>query len=153
MKDPWKCPNDCSDDSLSHIESILPHRQPFLFLSRIISIQSGQSAVAEFDIPQEHVFFQGHFPQEPIFPGVIILEIMAQTGALAILDNPANRGQIAYLAGIESARFKRPVNPGETLRAEVSIESMRMNIGRVQAKASVNGVEVARAQIRFALSV
>lgn len=152
MKDAWKCPDD-SGNGLSRIKSILPHRQPFLFLTRIISIENGQSAVAEYDIPQDHAFFQGHFPQEPIFPGVIILEMMAQTGALAILSDPANFGQTVYLAGIESARFKKPVRPGETLRAEVTVENMRMNIGRAKGKVFVNSIEIAQAQVVFALPV
>ncbi|HHY11755.1 MAG TPA: 3-hydroxyacyl-ACP dehydratase FabZ [Firmicutes bacterium] len=152
MKKPLECRNNGSED-LRRITAILPHREPFLFLSRIISVQNGQSATAEYDVPQDHVFFEGHFPQEPVFPGVIILEMMAQTGALAVLCDSGRRGQVAYLAAIESARFRRPVRPGETVRAEVEIESMRMKIGRAKGAAYVNGQEVASAHVIFALSV
>ncbi|MGI6163493.1 MAG: 3-hydroxyacyl-ACP dehydratase FabZ [Bacillota bacterium] len=139
--------------NLKRIKEILPHRDPFLFLTRIISIEQGKSAVAEFDIPQDHLFFKGHFPQEPIFPGVIILEMMAQTGALAILCDTGLKGKVAYLAGVESARFRRPVRPGQTLRAEVTIEGIRMNIGRANGKAFADGKEAAVAKVVFGLPV
>ncbi len=152
MKDFQKTSKDGGETAKS-ITAILPHREPFLFLSRIVKVENGRLAVAEYDVPEDHPFFQGHFPQEPVFPGVIILEMMAQTGALAVLNDPNKRGRLAYLAGIESARFKRPVRPGQTLRAETEIETMRMGIGKARAKAFVKDEEVASAKILFALGV
>ncbi|HHW18706.1 MAG TPA: 3-hydroxyacyl-ACP dehydratase FabZ [Firmicutes bacterium] len=136
---------------LNEIQKILPHRPPFLFVSRIISIETGRSAVAEYDVPLDLPIFEGHFPQEKILPGVIIIEMMAQTGALAILSHNDFRGKIAYLAGIESARFKRPVRPGETMRAETVIGPIRRRIGRAQGNVFVGGEEVARAVVLFAV--
>ncbi len=150
-KNPGSRDNTC--EGLRRITDILPHRPPFLFVSRIISIQPGQLAVAEYDVPQDHVFFEGHFPQEPVLPGVITLEIMAQTAALAVLSEPGRSGQLAYLAGIENARFKKPVRPGDTLRAEMEIRSMRLNLCRARGRAFVDGQEVAAAGLIFALGV
>ena len=129
---------------------ILPHRPPFLFVSRMISVQAGEQAVCEFDVPEDMPLFQGHFPQEPILPGVIVLEMMAQSGAVALLSRDDMKGKIAYLAGIESARFKRPVRPGDTIRAEVALGPVRRGIGRGQGTAYVHEQEVARATIVFA---
>lgn len=132
-------------------EDILPHRPPFLFVSRIISLDVGKSSVTEFDVDPDLPMFKGHFPQEPIMPGVIILEMMAQSGALAVLADDQYRGKVAYLAAIESARFRKPVRPGDTIRAEISIGPLRRGIGRATGKAYVGGEEVASAQITFAL--
>lgn len=152
MKDPRETPAN-RDGVLKDITAILPHREPFLFVSRIVKIEDGRLVVAEYDVPQDHPFFQGHFPQEPIFPGVIILEMMAQAGALAVLGGANKHGQVAYLAGIDSARFKEPVRPGQTLRAEVEIEFLRMGIGSARGKAFVKDKEVASAKVLFALGV
>lgn len=141
----------CECEQLRRVTGILPHRPPFLFVSRIICVQHGQSALAEYDVPQDHMFFQGHFPQEPVFPGVITLEMMAQTAALAVLAESGLSGQVAYLAAVENARFRKPIRPGDTLRAEMEIESMRMNICRARGAALVDGQEVASAVIVFAL--
>ena len=129
-----KTSKDNACEESSRITDILPHRPPFLFVTRAISIEPGRLAVAEYDIPQDHVFFQGHFPKEPVFPGVITLEMMAQTAALAVLCDGERRGQVAYLAGVESARFRRPVRPGDTLRAQMEIESMRLGICKARGK-------------------
>lgn len=130
---------------------ILPHREPFLFISRVLSITPGQKACAEYDVPPDLPVFQGHFPGQPVMPGVLILEFMAQTGALAVLSPQSAEGMIAYLAGIDSARFRRPVEPGVTLRAEVEVGSLRRGIGRGTGKVFVGDTEVASASIVFAL--
>ncbi len=132
-------------------EEILPHRQPFIFVSRILSIEPEKSAVAEYDVPHDLSILRGHFPGYPILPGVIVLEMLAQTGALAILCREEFKGRLAYLAGVDSARFRRPVNPGDTLRAEMTMDSMRLNVGRARGKVTVGGEEVARATILFAI--
>lgn len=132
-------------------EEILPHRPPFLFVTRIVSINPEKGAVAEYDVPHDLSILRGHFPGHPILPGVIVLEMLAQTGALAILSREEFKGKLAYLAGVESARFRRPVNPGDTLRGEITMDSMRLNIGRARGTVTVEGEEVARATILFAM--
>lgn len=132
-------------------EEILPHRPPFIFVSRVISIEPDKRAVAEYDVPVDLPIFQGHFPEHPVLPGVIVLEMLAQTGALALLSKGEFKGKIAYLAGVDSARFRRPVQPGDTLRAEVAMDSMRMQIGRAHGKVFVGEEEVASARIMFAI--
>ncbi len=140
-----------NDEMRKAVEAILPHRAPFLFVDRIISLVPGKSAVAEFDVSPDLPMFQGHFPQEPVMPGVIILEMLAQSGALAVLSMPEMRGKIAYLAAIESARFRRPVRPGETLRAVTELGPMKRGIGRALGVAYVGDAEAARATVAFAV--
>lgn len=130
---------------------VLPHRPPFLFISRIVSVEAGVCAVCEFDVPYDMPLFQGHFPEEPILPGVIILEMMAQSGAVALLSQEDMKGRLAYLAGIESARFRKPVRPGDVIRADVNLGSVRRRIGRGDGIAYVKDQEVARARIVFAV--
>lgn len=132
-------------------EAVLPHREPFLFVSKILEVNPGKSCLAEYHVPEDLWIFRGHFPQEPILPGVIILEMMAQTGAISVLTEKENSGKIAYLAGVEKARFKRPVRPGETLRAETYVDGFRRQIGRAHGIAYVGEKEVARAVILFAI--
>jgi 3-hydroxyacyl-[acyl-carrier-protein] dehydratase len=132
-------------------EEILPHRQPFIFVTRVLSIEPEKGAVAEYDVPHDLSILRGHFPGYPILPGVIVLEMLAQTGALAILSREEFKGRLAYLAGVDSARFRRPVSPGDTLRAEMTMDSMRLNVGRARGKVTVGGEEVARATILFAI--
>jgi len=133
------------------VEEILPHRPPFLFVSRIIALDVGHSAVTEFDVTPDLSIFKGHFPTEPILPGVIILEMMAQTGGLSLLAADDYRGKIAYLAAVESARFRKPVHPGDVLRAESRIMSVRRGVGKAVSRALVGDEEVASATIVFAV--
>ena len=154
LKDPCQTPcESVSKDDLERIKEILPHRDPFLFLTRIIRVEEGKSAIAEYDVPYDHIFFKGHFPEEPILPGVIILEMMVQIGVLAVLCDPRRKGQVVYLAGIDAARLKKPVRPGDVLRAEVTVESVKMKIGRGIGRAFVGADEVASAKIIFGLPV
>jgi len=139
------------DQMRAVIESILPHRAPFLFISRIIELEPGEKAVAEYDVPKDLSIFEGHFPQEPILPGVIILEVLAQAGALALLSLENMKGKIALLAGVETARFKRPVKPGETLRAVMTMGTLKRGIGRAYGSVFVGDSEAARAVIAFAV--
>lgn len=133
------------------VEEILPHRPPFLFVSRIVSLEVGKAATTEFDVTPDLSLFRGHFPSEPILPGVIILEMMAQTGGLSLLASDEFRGKIAYLAAVESARFRKPVRPGDVLRAESRIMSVRRGVGKAMARALVGDEEVASATIVFAV--
>ncbi len=140
-----------TSNMLRAVEAILPHRAPFLFVSRIISIEPGVSAVAEFDVPPDLPAFRGHFPGVPVMPGVLILEMLAQSGALAVLSLDNMKDKIAYLAGIESARFRRPVRPGDVLRAVTRLGPIRRGIGRAEGVCYVGEDEVASATIRFAV--
>ena len=132
------------------IQQILPHRYPFLLVDRILEM--GQDmAVGLKNVTINEPFFQGHFPGNPIMPGVLILEALAQVGAVAILSRPENQGKLAMFAGLDKVRFKRPVRPGDVLRLEVTLERMRRSIGRGQGVATVDGEVVAKASILFAL--
>lgn len=133
------------------ITGVLPHREPFLFISRVVSVIPGREATAEYDVPTDFDVFRGHFPGHPIMPGVLILEFMAQTGALALLSLPQYKGKIAYLAGIDRARFRRPVWPDTTLRARVKIGAVRRGIGRGSATVFVGDEEIASATMVFAV--
>lgn len=145
--------NEVLSGGLEFITGILPHREPFLFISRAISVVPGKEATAEYDVPKDFDIFRGHFPGHPIMPGVLILEFMAQTGALALLSVPQYKGKIAYLAGIDRARFRRPAWPGTTLRARVKIGAVRRGIGRGSATVFVGDEEIASATMVFAVVV
>ncbi len=138
-------------DEIRAVEEILPHRPPFLFVSRIVSVDAGRSATTEYDVPRDLFIFKGHFPQEPILPGVIVMEMLAQSGGLAFLAQKGMHGKVAYLAGIDHARFRRPVRPGDTIRADVEIVSLKKRIGRAVGRAYVGGEEAASATILFAM--
>jgi len=121
------------------IQEIIPHRYPFLLVDRIVEIEWGQRAVGIKNVTVNEPFFQGHFPGNPIMPGVLIVEALAQVGAVAILGMEEHRGKLAFFAGIERVRFKRPVRPGDVLRLEVQVGKMRRNIGTGTGKATVDG--------------
>ena len=134
------------------IQEILPHRYPFLLVDRIIELESGARAVGIKNVTVNEPFFQGHFPGQPIMPGVLIVEALAQVGAVAILSLEANRGKLVLFAGIDGLRFRRPVLPGDTLRLEVSLTKMRGPVGKGAAKATVDGQIAAQGELTFALS-
>jgi len=134
------------------IQKIIPHRYPFLLVDRIIEIEEGVRAVGIKNVTFNEPFFQGHFPGQPIMPGVLIIEALAQVGAVALLSLEENKGKLALFAGIEEARFKRQVLPGDTLRLEVKIDSMRRNIGKGTAVAYVDDAIACRATLTFALT-
>ena len=96
------------------IASILPHREPFLLLDSVSELVPGERVAAEYRVPEDGWWFAGHFPERPVMPGVLIVEAMAQTGAVAVLVEEQNRGKIAFFAGIDDCRFKRIVEPGDT---------------------------------------
>jgi len=132
------------------IQQILPHRYPFLLVDRILEVDQDM-AVGLKNVTINEPFFQGHFPGNPIMPGVLILEALAQVGAVAILSRPENQGKLAMFAGLDKVRFKRPVRPGDVLRLEVTLERMRSSIGRGQGVATVDGKVAAKASFLFAL--
>jgi 3-hydroxyacyl-[acyl-carrier-protein] dehydratase len=134
------------------IQQIIPHRWPFLLVDKIVEIESGVRAVGIKNVSVNEPFFQGHFPGQPIMPGVLIVEALAQVGAIALLSQPENKGKIVYFAGIDSFRFRRLVLPGDTLRLEVQLTKMRGPVGKGSAKAEVEGQKVAEGELTFALA-
>jgi 3-hydroxyacyl-[acyl-carrier-protein] dehydratase len=134
------------------IQQIIPHRWPFLLVDKILELQPGEGAVGIKNVTATELCFQGHFPDYPIFPGVLIVEAMAQVGAVAVLSVPENKGKIVLFAGIDGLRFRGPVFPGDTLRLEVKFTKMRGSIGKGSAKATVEGKTVAQGELTFAIA-
>jgi len=133
------------------IESILPHRSPFLLLDEVVELAPGERVAATYRVPEDGWWFAGHFPERPVMPGVLIVEAMAQTGAVAVLAEEENRGRIAFFAGIDDCRFKRVVSPGETLSLACEIDQVRGPIGRGKATAHVGSELAARGTLTFAV--
>lgn len=133
------------------IETIIPHREPFILLDRVLQLEPGKLVVAEYTVRADAWWFAGHFPQRPVMPGVLIVEAMAQTGAIAVLVEEANRGKIAFFAGIDDCRFKRIVEPGDVLTLTCQIDQMRGPIGRGKATAHVGDALATRGTLTFAV--
>jgi 3-hydroxyacyl-[acyl-carrier-protein] dehydratase len=133
------------------IQQILPHRYPFLLVDRILEVGEDY-AVGVKNVTQNEPFFPGHFPGRPLMPGVLIVEALAQVGAVALLSRPENRGKLALFAGLDKVRFKRPVRPGDVLSMRVTLERMRGPIGRGHGVATVDGQLVAQGEFLFAVA-
>lgn len=133
------------------IQEIIPHRYPFLLVDRIIEVEWGQRAVGIKNVSMGEPYFQGHFPDYPVMPGVLIIEALAQVGAVAVLGAEEHRGKIAFFAGIDGVRFKRQVRPGDTLRLEVEMGRMRRGIGKGTGVATVDGEVAAQGEFMFAV--
>ncbi|PAD35214.1 3-hydroxyacyl-ACP dehydratase FabZ [Terribacillus saccharophilus] len=133
------------------IQEIIPHRYPFLLVDQITEIEEGKRAVGKKNVTINEPFFQGHFPDYPVMPGVLILEALAQTGAFAMLMKEENKGKIGFLAGVDKCRFKRQVKPGDTLKLEVEIVRLKGPIGKGKAMATVDGELACEAEITFAI--
>lgn len=133
------------------IMEIIPHRQPFLLIDTVEELEPGVRAVAKKCVSYNEPYFNGHFPQEPVMPGVLIVEALAQTGAVAILGMEENRGKAAYFAGINSAKFKQKVVPGDVLMLETEIIKQKGPIGVGKATAKVNDKVVCIAELTFAI--
>jgi 3-hydroxyacyl-[acyl-carrier-protein] dehydratase len=133
----------------AEIESILPHREPFLLLDEVIELEPGKRVVARKTVTEADC--AGHFPGNPIMPGVKMVEALAQAGAVAVLSQDENRGKIALFAGIDDVRFKRIVRPGEELTLECDLETVRGSIGKGKARASVGGELAVRGTLTFAV--
>jgi 3-hydroxyacyl-[acyl-carrier-protein] dehydratase len=133
------------------IESILPHRDPFLLIDNVLELAPGERVVATRSVDAEDWWFAGHFPERPVMPVVLIVEAMAQTGAIAVLVQEENRGKIAFFAGIDDCRFKRVVEPGDVLTLTCEIDTIRGPIGRGKATAHVGDALAARGTLTFAV--
>ena len=133
------------------IQKIIPHRYPFLLVDRIEEVEPGKKAVGIKNVTVNEPFFQGHFPGNPIMPGVLIVEAMAQVGAVAMLQMEENRGKLGLFAGIDELRFKRQVIPGDTLRMEVEMIAVKRNIGKAQAAAYVGDEVACKGILTFAI--
>jgi 3-hydroxyacyl-[acyl-carrier-protein] dehydratase len=133
------------------IEEILPHRDPFLLIDEVLELEPGRRVVARREVRAEDPWFAGHFPGRPVMPGVLIVEAMAQTGAVAVLVEEGNRGKIAFFAGIDDCRFKRIVEPGDVLTLTCEIDTVRGPIGRGKATAHVGDELAARGTLTFAV--
>lgn len=135
-----------------HIEEILPHRYPFLLVDRILELVPGQKAVGIKNVTRNEPFFAGHFPGRPTMPGVLMVEALAQVGAVALLTMEEHRGKIPLFTGIDKLRFKRQVVPGDTLRLTVEIIQVRGAVGRGRAIAEVEGELAVKGELFFALA-
>ncbi len=133
------------------IQRIIPHRYPFLLVDRVVELEPGRRAVGLKNVTMGDPFFQGHFPGYPVMPGVLIVEALAQVGAVALLTTPDSAGKLALFAGIDNVRFKRQVKPGDTLRLAVELSQVRRGIGAGTGQATVDGDLACRGEFMFAL--
>lgn len=133
------------------IMDILPHRYPFLMIDSIEELEPGVRAVGRKCVSVNEPYFQGHFPGNPVMPGVLIMEALAQVGAVAMLTLPEWKGKTAYFAGIDKARFRRKVMPGDVLMLEMTVIKVKGSVGIGKAVATVNGEKAAEAELTFAI--
>lgn len=136
---------------IQQIKEVIPHRYPFLLVDQVKEIEEGKKVTAIKNVTANEPFFPGHFPDYPVMPGVLILEALAQTGAIAVLNMEANKGKIGFLAGVDKCRFKRQVKPGDQLELVVEIIRMKGPIGKGKGVATVNGEVACEAEITFAI--
>lgn len=134
------------------IEQILPHRDPFLLLDEVLELEPGVRVVARKVVRKDEWYLAGHFPGRPIMPGVLMVEAMAQTGAVAVLSDEENSGKLALFAGIDDVRFKRIVEPGDELELTCELERVRGPVGRGKATAHVGGELAVRGTLTFAVT-
>lgn len=137
--------------NINEIMEILPHRQPFLLIDAVDELEIGVRAVARKNVTYNEPFFAGHFPGNPVMPGVLIIEALAQTGAVAILSDEKWKGKTAYFAGINNAKFKQKVLPGDVLRLETEIIKVKGPVGVGKAVAYVGDRVACQAELTFAI--
>lgn len=138
--------------SATEIQNVIPHRYPFLLVDRILEIEPMKRAVGIKNVTINEQFFQGHFPGHPVMPGVLILEAMAQVGGVAMLYPDENRGKLAFFAGIDRVKFRKPVVPGDQLRMVAEIIKIRSGMGKLWVQSFVDDQLVAEGEFLFALS-
>lgn len=134
------------------IQKIIPHRYPMLLIDRVDKLVPGELAVAKRNVTVHEEVFNGHFPNNPVMPGALIVESIAQTGAVALLSAPQFKGKTAYFGGIKSAEFRKVVRPGDTMRIEVHLEKIRGNIGVGKGVATVDGKRACTAELTFIIN-
>ncbi len=134
------------------IMEIIPHRDPFLLIDEVEELEPGVRAVALTHIKPDEDWFRGHFPGHPVVPGVLIVEMLAQAGAVCALSLPENRGRIGLFAGIDGLKFRRQVLPGDTIRLEVEMIKLRSQAGVCKAIATVNGERAVSGELTFMFS-
>lgn len=135
--------------TIEEIKEIIPHRYPMLLIDRVEELEAGKSIKAKKNVSVNEPFFQGHFPHEPVMPGVLIVEAMAQAGAVALLSMEDFKGKTAYFGGIDKAKFRKKVVPGDTLVLEVELTKVRSSAGCGKSIAYVDGKKVAEAELTF----
>jgi len=136
---------------IKQIKETIPHRYPFLLVDKVIDIEEGKRVVGIKNVTVNEPFFQGHFPDYPVMPGVLIIEALAQVGAIAVLGKEQNKGKIGFLAGVDKCRFKKQVTPGDQLQLEVEILREKGPIGKGKGVATVDGKVACEAEITFAI--
>jgi len=137
--------------NVDEIKKIIPHRYPFLLVDKIVELEEGKKAVGIKNVTVNEPFFQGHFPDYPLMPGVLIVEAMAQVGAVAMMTVEENKGKLGVFTGIDKVRFRKEVRPGDTLKMEVEMIAMRRGIGKAEAKAYVGEELACSGTLMFAL--
>ena len=136
---------------IQQIKEIIPHRYPFLLIDKILEVEEGKRAVGIKNVSGNEEFFNGHFPDFPVMPGVLIVEALAQVGAVAMLKKEENRGKLALFAGIDNCRFKRQVRPGDQLVLEVEILRLKGPVGKGKGVAKVDGEIACETELMFAI--
>lgn len=137
--------------SNAEIQKIIPHRYPFLLIDKVLELEPGKKAVAIKNVTANEPFFQGHFPDNPIMPGVLIVEALAQTACIVGLTQGENDGKLGVLTGIDSMKFRRQVMPGDILKLEAEFLVLKMGMGKVKVCATVDGQVAAEGEIKFAM--
>ncbi|MDR1392232.1 MAG: 3-hydroxyacyl-ACP dehydratase FabZ [Clostridiales bacterium] len=135
--------------TINEIQNILPHRFPFLLIDKVIEIYEEKRITALKNVTQNEYFFQGHFPGKPVMPGVLIVESMAQAGAILILQKPENKGKIAFFTGISNLKFRKQVIPGDTLILKIEIKTFKRKMGKASGEAYVGENLVAKGDVSF----
>lgn len=135
----------------AEIEALIPHRDPFLLLDEVVSLEPGSKVVATKAVRDDEWYLSGHFPGNPIMPGVLVVEALAQAGVVAVLSEQANRDKLVLFGGIDDLRFKRVVRPGDVLELNCELERVRGPVGRGRVRATVGGELAARGTLTFAI--